>query len=291
MKTKLLFLSLFLISAIALSQVVAGQVDDFEDGTTQSWAIGSPSQAVSPPANVASGGPAGVDDNYLTYTSQPSASGAGSKMIIFSAGASQWANSSNYTAQGIVAIKMDVRASDEDLQVRVAFQGPNGKRFCTTNAVEVRAGTGWNSVTIPISTSDFTSVSGGPTTIDQVLANVNTMRIMSAQSPTWANPDVFTATIDLDNITASTTLDVNDLEVEDSFEISPNPATSKLNIKLVNSLNNANIVVYNVLGKKVYSKTLSAMTSSIDVSQWNSGVYLVRLSTDNQTITKRFVKQ
>lgn len=291
MKTKLLLLSLLLTSSLAISQVVAGQVDDFEDGTTQSWTIGSPTMAITPPANVATDGPAGVDDNYLTYTSQPSESGAGSKMIIFSGGTSQWANASNYTAQGIVAIKMDARAFDEDLQVRVAFQGPNGKRICTTNAVEVRAGTGWNAITIPISASDFTSVSGGPTTIAQVLENVNTMRIMSAISPTWANPDVFTATINLDNITAATTLGVENLEIQNEFEISPNPASSKLNITLASSLNNANVTIYDVLGKKVYSKALSTMNSSIDVSRWNTGVYLVRISTDNQTLTKRFVKQ
>ena len=291
MKTKLLLLSLLLTSTLALSQVVANQVDDFEDGTTQSWTIGNPGGAVTPPANVATGGPAGVDDNYLTYTSQPSQSGAGSKMIIFSAGTSQWANSSNYTAQGIVAIKMNARAFDEDLQLRVAFQGPNGKKICTTNAVEVRAGAGWISIEIPISASDFTSVSGGATTIEEVLANVNTMRIMSAISPTWANPDVFVATMNLDNINAATTLSVNQEETQNDFEISPNPAKSILNIQLANSLDNANITIYDVLGKKVYSKDISNMNSSIDVSKWNSGVYIVRISTDSQTLTKRFMKQ
>lgn len=87
------------------------------------------------------------------------------------------------------------------------------------------------------------------------------------------------------------TLSTQDVNAQNEFEISPNPATSKLNIKLAQTLENANVTVYNVLGKKVYAKTLSAMTSSIDVSKWNTGVYLVRISADNQTITKRFVKQ
>ncbi|MEM5564428.1 T9SS type A sorting domain-containing protein [Psychroserpens sp. AS72] len=290
MKTILLFLSLLLTSLVALSQVSANQIDDFEDGTTQDWIIGSPSSAVSPPANVTTDGPDGVDDNYLTYTSTPPESGgAGSKMVIFNAGA-QW--SSNYISEGIVAIKFDVRVLTNDLNLRIAFQGPNGKRICTTNAVNVIAGSGWQPVTIPISASDFTSVGGsGAVSISDALAAVNTMRILSSNSPTWANPDVVVSTINLDNITASTTLSTQELQVQNEFEISPNPATSKLNINLSQNLDNATITVYDILGKKVYFKEVNGLNSSIDVSRWNSGVYLVRISTSQQTLTKRFVKQ
>jgi len=41
MKTKLLLLSLMLTSTVAMTQVVANQVDDFEDGTTQTWEKGA----------------------------------------------------------------------------------------------------------------------------------------------------------------------------------------------------------------------------------------------------------
>lgn len=291
MKTTLLFLSLLFTSVLAWSQVSANQVDDFEDSTTQNWVIGSPSTAVSPPANVATDGPDGVDDNYLTYTSTPPESGgAGSKMIIFNS-AAQW--SSNFTSEGIIAIKFDVRVLTNDLNLRVAFQGPNGKRICTTNAVNVVAGSGWQAVTIPISASDFTAVGGsGAVSISDALAAVNTMRILSASNgPTWIGADVVISTINLDNITASTTLSTQDLAIQDGFEISPNPATSKLNINVSQNLDDATITVYDVLGKKVYAKELSNLSSSIDVSKWNSGVYLVRISTNKQTITKRFVKQ
>lgn len=290
MKTKLLFLSLLLTFAFAWSQVSANQVDDFEDGTTQNWIIGSPSTAVSPPANVATDGPDGVDDNYLTYTSTPPATGgAGSKMVIFSAGA-QW--SSNFVSEGVVAIKFDVRVLTNDLNLRIAFQGPNGKRICSTNAINVVAGSGWQSVTMPISASDFTSISGSTSvSISDALSAVNTMRILSSNAPTWTNADTVISTINLDNITASTTLSTLEIETQNKFEMSPNPATSKLNINLSQNLDNAIIVVYDVLGKKIYSKRLHNLSSSIDVSRWNSGVYLVRISTNNETLTKRFVKQ
>ncbi|WP_298758451.1 T9SS type A sorting domain-containing protein [uncultured Psychroserpens sp.] len=289
MKTKLLFLSLLLTSSIALSQVMAGQVDDFEDGTVQNWVIGGAAGPDDMPMNVSDGGPNGAGDNFLTYSSNGMNGMVASKMVIFNAGgSSQWG--SNYISEGIIAIKMDVNVTINDLNLRVAFQG-SGTRICTTNAVAVAAGSGWTSITIPISPADFTVISGS-SSVNDALSNVNAMRILSNDTPAWSTAvNAIEATIGIDNITASTTLSTQDVQVQNDFEISPNPASSKLNIKLSNALDNANVTVYNVLGKKVYSKSLSALESSIDVSNWNSGVYLVRVSNDKQTITKRFVKQ
>lgn len=82
---------------------------------------------------------------------------------------------------------------------------------------------------------------------------------------------------------------------EKDFSISPNPATSKLNIKLNRALlvdKDLDLSVYDVLGKKVYHRTeLSALETSVDVSKWNRGIYLVRVTSNDATYTKRFVKQ
>jgi hypothetical protein len=76
-----------------------------------------------------------------------------------------------------------------------------------------------------------------------------------------------------------------------NFSISPNPAKSRLNINLPNGMANAKVSVFNVLGKKVYSGDISNLNSSINISNWNSGVYLVKVSSNNITQTKRFIKQ
>ena len=78
---------------------------------------------------------------------------------------------------------------------------------------------------------------------------------------------------------------------ENDFTISPNPATTKLNINLKTIQPNTHLTIIDVLGKKVLSKELSELETSIDVSRWNAGVYLVRISNDKETQTKRFVKQ
>ncbi|RKE95000.1 T9SS type A sorting domain-containing protein [Ichthyenterobacterium magnum] len=90
----------------------------------------------------------------------------------------------------------------------------------------------------------------------------------------------------------SFTLSTDSVEATpNKFYISPNPAHSRLNLHLTQSIENAYVSVFDVLGKRVYRGEISTLSSSIDVSKWNSGIYLVRVFNDNVTLTKRFVKQ
>jgi len=89
------------------------------------------------------------------------------------------------------------------------------------------------------------------------------------------------------------TITVQTLGVEDfslkSFKISPNPSSLNLNIELPNNITNAKVEVFDVLGKRIYNKEVTE--TSINISNWSKGVYLVRVSTSDATHTKRFVKQ
>lgn len=91
------------------------------------------------------------------------------------------------------------------------------------------------------------------------------------------------------------TITVQTLGVEDfslkSFTISPNPSSLNLNIELPNNITNAKVEVYDVLGKLVYNNRISDLNSSINISNWSKGTYLVRVSTNDATQTKRFIKQ
>ncbi|WP_191858981.1 T9SS type A sorting domain-containing protein [Hanstruepera ponticola] len=286
MRKKLLFLILMLTSVVVFSQVSAGQVDDFEDGTVQNWIIGATGS--SSPVNVASGGPDGVDDNFLEYTSTGAGS-IGSRMAIFNAN-NQW--SGDFISEGIVEIQFDAEVTTNDLHLRLAFQGPGGTRMISTVPVVVAASSGWNSVSLPLGLSDFTIVQGA-NTVSEVLSNAFTMRIISVADENIDNwrGEVIAATLRVDNITASTTLSRQDLKVENSFSIYPNPSSRNLNLNISNLEKNAQVTIYNILGAKVYSNTLNNSKFSINTSQWQKGVYLVRVSSDNGTTTKRFVKQ
>ncbi|WP_299123706.1 T9SS type A sorting domain-containing protein [uncultured Winogradskyella sp.] len=77
----------------------------------------------------------------------------------------------------------------------------------------------------------------------------------------------------------------------DEFTISPNPAKNTLNIKLSEKKTDLRVEVFDVLGKRVYKGLLTQLESSVDVSNWKSGVYLVRVSDNETAHTKRFIKQ
>lgn len=77
------------------------------------------------------------------------------------------------------------------------------------------------------------------------------------------------------------------------FSIYPNPSVSTLNIDVPNLINDGfKLEVFNVLGKKIHLQNLNALTSVIDITKWNSGLYLVRITSKDNSIafTKRFVK-
>jgi hypothetical protein len=76
------------------------------------------------------------------------------------------------------------------------------------------------------------------------------------------------------------------------FSMSPNPATSNLKIVLPSHLNNSSVEIFDVVGRQIYNGNLiNTHFSLLDVSSWNSGVYLVRVLNDNSSNTKRFIKQ
>jgi hypothetical protein len=86
------------------------------------------------------------------------------------------------------------------------------------------------------------------------------------------------------------TVNVTDESLEEyanRFEIYPNPADNYLNIDTNENISEVNI--YNVIGVKVYSE--QNFNGTIDLSEFNDGVYFIRINTEKGDITKRFIKQ
>lgn len=289
------------MSLMTFAQVTADQVDDFEDGTTQSWTVGNPIVAENQISLPTDGGPDGAGDQYFRYTTTGAPNGQGSRCLIYSIDA-QWTG--DFIAQGVIGITMNVRAIDRDLTMRVGFSDETTASFLpvtqiVSDPIVITAGTGWQEVTFPIQPSDLNILPfGDGATTTEVLQNVAEMRIFSQPLEEWVGeagtpgdpspPRI----MDLDNITASTTLSTTDVYHVNEFSISPNPVTSRLKVYLPQNAKEATITVFDVLGKRVFSNSLDTLDySTIDVSNWNSGVYLIRIATNEGTQTKRFVKQ
>lgn len=91
-------------------------------------------------------------------------------------------------------------------------------------------------------------------------------------------------------VVAEGTLSLNDVN-KHNFSIYPNPSKTKLNISLAQNTNDTKIEVYDILGKRIHAQMLTDMTTSINASRWNAGVYLVKITNKTGTQTKRFVKE
>lgn len=89
------------------------------------------------------------------------------------------------------------------------------------------------------------------------------------------------------NITAATA-SINDNFLSD-VKIYPNPAENNIYIKSSNNLNISNINITNVLGKEVFSSSLN--DNKIDISNLNSGIYILTIQSENASKNIKFIKQ
>lgn len=77
-------------------------------------------------------------------------------------------------------------------------------------------------------------------------------------------------------------------EFTNTFSIYPNPVSDKLNIQLNNG-KQALVELIDLLGNKVYSGEVGT-TKAIDIANLNAGIYLVKVTMENQVSSTRFVK-
>jgi endonuclease I len=73
-----------------------------------------------------------------------------------------------------------------------------------------------------------------------------------------------------------------------SVSMYPNPVKNNLHFSTTQDLD---LIIYDVLGKKVLIEKVSSDQNSVDVSSFNKGIYLVRLISENGQVTKKLIKQ
>lgn len=88
-----------------------------------------------------------------------------------------------------------------------------------------------------------------------------------------------------------TLLSVDDFETDSNFNLFPNPSDTALNIQFKNNISNGTLDVYDMLGKKVISQSITNEFTSLNVSQLNNGLYLIKIKSDIGVETKRFIKK
>lgn len=199
MRTARLFA--FILLPAALPAVTIGQIDTFEDGTTQNWTVAvGPGGGGHPaaPSNIATGGPAGVDDNYLQLTSVGGGS-AGSRLVALNF--AQWAG--NYTAAGITSIRMDARnLGNTELTLRLLLEDPipgPPVNVAMTAPLFLPPGGDWTSITFLVDAANLTSIDGD---VNILLQQVTMLRILHSPDAVFPPPEIV-AQLGVDNITAN----------------------------------------------------------------------------------------
>jgi hypothetical protein len=138
--------------------IVLGQLDDFQDGTTQNWANGE-IIGTTPVTNIANGGPGGAGDPYIQLTAD--GGGSGGKLTAFNR--DQWLG--DYIAAGVTSIQVDLlNQSAVNLSIRLAFKngpGSSGVPGYLTQPMLLAVGSAWQHFTISLAPANLTPV-GGP---------------------------------------------------------------------------------------------------------------------------------
>lgn len=82
-------------------------------------------------------------------------------------------------------------------------------------------------------------------------------------------------------------LSTNNFSAE-TFKVYPNPASTELTIDSANNINNISVI--NMLGQEVFSRKVSSTLETINISNLQSGIYLVKVDGNNGSSTQKFTK-
>lgn len=108
--------------------------------------------------------------------------------------------------------------------------------------------------------------------------------IENFSNPTGSHQNLDILSVDIE-ITGS--LGKTEYNSNNGINIYPNPVSNKLNIHLTNDLQIKKIEVYNLLGKKLKTTTQKTFT----VNDLVNGMYLLKVTTDKGTTTKKLIKK
>lgn len=83
-----------------------------------------------------------------------------------------------------------------------------------------------------------------------------------------------------------TTLSVEDFETDTKINIYPNPATDHFYVNVTNS---SQIEVFSIIGKKVIQTQVSNQNTPISIRNLKAGVYIIKITQDGNTTTKKLI--
>ena len=74
------------------------------------------------------------------------------------------------------------------------------------------------------------------------------------------------------------------------FEMYPNPASDKVSIQLPSGAENATVEFYDSLGRLALSKKVTRISNKMDVNALSKGIYILKVFTEDQIGSQKFIK-
>ena len=187
-----------LVFSYSAQAISSGQLDNFQDGTTQNWTNGG-SPGAPPVVNIPDGGPGGAGDRFIEVTSVSDP--PGNRLTTFNR--NQWLG--NYIGAGVTAIEMDLEnLSDVTLSIRIAFKAgltPSSPGYLSLPIV-LAAGSGWQHMVFSLNQSDLIAVGAPPDYNTFFSSGIAETRIINEFGDTNLNGDIVVGQLGIDNIHA-----------------------------------------------------------------------------------------
>ena len=184
-----------LLFAPPASAIVFGQLDTFQDGTTNGWTNGP---FAVPVTNINGGGPGGPGDRYIQVTAD--GSGAGGRLTTFNF--TTWTG--DFISAGITTLEIDLlNESAVPLSIRFAFKVElvqNAPGYLTAPML-LPVGSGWQHFSISITAANVIPVNS-PSPYNTFFSNIMETRIIHSVGANDVNGDPVVGQLGIDNIHA-----------------------------------------------------------------------------------------
>lgn len=153
--------------------------------------------------------------------------------------------------------------------------------FCDNSSAEILSATSSGGVW---SADCGTCINSSTGVFNPMAAGAGTHEIIYTISGTCADADTA-------NVVVETCFGLNELSSNFDFTIMPNPANEEVQINVAGFNENYSIAVLNSLGQQVIRLTnLNSATKTINLEGVERGVYLIELTSGNQKMIKRLIR-
>lgn len=97
--------------------------------------------------------------------------------------------------------------------------------------------------------------------------------------------------VDYVRVYQDTTLSIEDLNASDDVLVLSNPVAELLSLEVPANLIGAQVSIYNLLGQEVFLTDIQEVDTKINMSQYKSGLYILKIRQGDTVVTKKILKK